>query len=203
MATCPPIKLDYLSVYQVPLTPPAQKTLFMRPGASDLSFSWRRQPKPQRGKRCPACGRHQPRHLESCLPWHARLAQVGLSREHPEAWPADTPGGQTGGQDSSSAGPGGGVHGAASSLNHTPGPCAVTHSHHQLSGLSATLKEEITWARLGRRNCGSENFRKLPKRPPRSGEAGGGEGSPRTLEPWPNVPGHLLTPQVWGPHPQQ
>ena len=47
VATCPPIKLDYLSVYQVPLTPPAQKTLFMRPGASDLSFSWRRQPKPQ------------------------------------------------------------------------------------------------------------------------------------------------------------
>lgn len=42
---CLLLKLDYLPANWVP-TPP-QRTLFMGPGASDLSFSWRRQPKPQ------------------------------------------------------------------------------------------------------------------------------------------------------------
>ena len=50
-------------------------------------------------KQCPARSRHQPRHLVPCLPWHGRLAQVGLSREQPEAQPADPPGGHRGNWD--------------------------------------------------------------------------------------------------------
>lgn len=43
------IKLDYLSAHWVPMTPTCPENTVYRAWASDPSFSWRRQPKPQAG----------------------------------------------------------------------------------------------------------------------------------------------------------
>lgn len=99
---CLLLKLDYLPANWVPMPPRehclwglGHQTCHLAGGGNP---SRRREPS-LCGEAVPSLQRHRPRHLVPCLPWHRRLAQVGLSRERLEAWPADPPGGQRGRQD--------------------------------------------------------------------------------------------------------
>lgn len=99
---CLLLKLDYLPANWVP-TPPREHCLWGL-GHQTCHLAGGGNPSRRRepslcGEAVPSLQRHRPRHLVPCLPWHRRLAQVGLSRERLEAWPADPPGGQRGRQD--------------------------------------------------------------------------------------------------------
>lgn len=127
-------------------------------------------------KQCPARGGQQSRHLVPCLPWHGWLAQVGLSRERPEAQPADPPGGQRGRQDRGSMELGGGVHGGASSPAAT-GPGAAAHRAllpKFYGPLSCPAGENSHQPRPTGRNNSSKDSESLPQRKQGGWTRGGG-----------------------------
>lgn len=153
-------------------------------------------------KQCPARGGQQPRHLVPCLPWHGWLAQVGLSRERPEAQPADPPGGQRGSQDRGSVELGGRCMEEHPVQLHTgPALQPTGHCSPNFRAPLAVLQEKNHTSRGPQGETAA--LRILEASPKESRKAGGGGGSgggggdPRPLEPWPG----LDAPRPKGPAP--
>lgn len=154
---CLLLKLDYLPANWVP-TPPREHCLWGL-GHQTCHLAGGGNPSRRRepslcGEAVPSLQRHRPRHLVPCLPWHRRLAQVGLSRERLEAWPADPPGGQRGRQDRGSVELGEGCTERNLAQLHTwcshcspRGTAAHGALPPKLGSPSGALRKEITWAR--------------------------------------------------------